>query len=432
MNLPEHAAKPLLAAAGIAVPEGEVVADPAAAAEVVVRLGACMVKAQLGAGRRGKAGGIRPASTPAEAEAAARAILAMTIGGEPVERLLVERRVGIAQELYAAVLTDAETKGPLLLFAAEGGLEIEELAAKAPDSLLRLPIDIRHGISTEEIAAHLSANLAGSGPNAKLSWSGLTRPPMDPRVKPEGDREGVEPEGDTGRVESEGGRGDERGRAADVPAGDLLARLADVLARLYGVYAASDAELVEINPLALTADGALVALDCKLVLDDAATARQPALAAQAAPERRTTLEARALDHGLRLIELGGNVGVLANGAGLTMTTMDAVRHYGGAPANFLEIGGEAYRLSRPALEVVLANPKVRSLVVNFCGAFARTDVMTAGIVEAWEDLGPSIPVFFSIHGTGEDEAVALVRERLGLEPFEVMDDAVKAAVEAAR
>ena len=123
--------------------------------------------------------------------------------------------------------------------------------------------------------------------------------------------------------------------------------------------------------------------------------------------------------------------MLANGAGLTMATMDAVRHYGGAPANFLEIGGEAYRLGRPALELVLANPKVRSLVVNFCGAFARTDVMTEGMVEAWQALRPGIPVFFSIHGTGEDEAVALVRARLGLEPFDLMDDAVAAAVEAA-
>ncbi len=181
----------------------------------------------------------------------------------------------------------------------------------------------------------------------------------------------------------------------------------------------------------MTAEGALVALDCKLVVDDAAAARQPELAALAAPERRTRSRTGAA-HGLRLIELDGDVGVLANGAGLTMTTMDAVRHYGGAPANFLEIGGEAYRLSRPALELVLANPRVKSLVVNFCGAFARTDVMTAGIVEAWQALSPAIPVFFSIHGTGEDEAVALVRERLGLEPFELMDDAVKAAVEAAR
>jgi succinyl-CoA synthetase beta subunit len=297
----------------------------------------------------------------------------MTLGGERVERLLVEQRVGIARERYAAVLTDAASKGPLLLVEGEGGIEIEELAARAPERLLRLPVDIRRGIGADQIA---------------------------PRLVPLG----------LG------------------PAGPACAEL---LARLYGVYAACDAELVEVNPLALTLEGGLVALDCKLVVDDAALSRQERLAALGVPERRTALEERALGHGLRLIELDGDVGVLANGAGLTMTTMDAVRHYGGAPANFLEIGGEAYRLSRPALEVVLANPKVKSLVVNFCGAFARTDVMTAGIVEAWQALEPVIPVFFSIHGTGEDEAVALVRERLGLEPFEVMDDAVKAAVAAA-
>ncbi len=115
-----------------------------------------------------------------------------------------------------------------------------------------------------------------------------------------------------------------------------------------------------------------------------------------------------------------------------MTTIDAVRHYGGEPANFLEIGGDAYVKATPALELVLANPKVKSLLINFCGAVARTDVMTAGVLDAWDQLKPSLPVFFSIHGTGEEEAVAMLRERLGMEPFDLMDDAVKAAVEAAR
>jgi succinyl-CoA synthetase beta subunit len=297
----------------------------------------------------------------------------MTLDGERVERVLVERQVEVARELYAAVLTDAESRGPLLLVAAEGGIEIEELAAQAPDSLLRIPVDIRRGITAEEIAPHLAPLALGtSGP-----------------------------------------------------------AVAEILSKLYGVYAASDAELVEVNPLAVTAAGALVALDCKLVVDDAAASRQAELAGLAVPERRTLLEERALQHGLRLIELDGDVGVLANGAGLTMTTMDAVRHHGGAPANFLEIGGEAYRLGRPALELVLANPRVRSLVVNFCGAFARTDVMADAVTLAWQALRPRVPVFFSIHGTGEDAAIALVRERLGLEPYDLMDDAVRAAVEAA-
>ena len=370
MNLEEHAAKPLLAGAGIAVPAGELVTDPAGAAAAAARLGPCVVKAQVATGGRGKAGGIRRATTPEEARAAALAILGMTIGGYPVERLLVEQQVEVARELYAAVLTDAATKGPLILAAAEGGMDIEELACRDPQALLRIPVDIRHGVDAAAIAPLLGP--LGLGP-----------------------------------------------------------ALAAVLARLYGLYAETDAELIEINPLAVTAAGGLIALDCKLVLDDAGAARRPELAALATPELRTPLEARALAHGLRFIELPGNVGVLANGAGLTMTTMDAIAYYGGAPANFLEIGGEAYRLGRPALEVVLANPRVKSLVVNFCGAFARTDVMAAGIVEAWQALAPEIPVFFSIHGTGADEAVILVRERLGLEPFDLMDDAVRAAVAAA-
>lgn len=374
MNLEEHAAKPLLAAAGIAVPEGALAASADEAAAIAARLGPCVVKAQVPAGGRGKAGGIRKAETPADARAAAAAVLAMTIGGHPVERVLVERQVPIARELYAAVLVDAAHRGPVILAAAEGGIEIEELVARDAGALLRLPVDIRHGIGPAAIEAALAD-----------------------------------------------------GRLRDAPEG-----LADGLARLWRVFAEHDAELVEINPLALTPGGDLIALDCKLVLDDAAAGRRPELAALAAPEPRTPLEAKAAAEGLRYIELDGAVGVLANGAGLTMTTMDAIRHLGGRPANFLEIGGEAYRLARPALEIVLANPKVRSLVVNFCGAFARTDVMAAGVVEAWQALRPEIPVFFSIHGTGEEEAIALVRERLGALPFDLMDDAVRAAVEAAR
>jgi succinyl-CoA synthetase beta subunit len=126
------------------------------------------------------------------------------------------------------------------------------------------------------------------------------------------------------------------------------------------------------------------------------------------------------------------VGLLANGAGLTMTTMDVINHLGGRPANFLEIGGEAYTKAEVALDILLSNPGVKSLVVNFCGAFARTDVMADGVVTAWEKLKPEVPVFFSIHGTGEDAAVALVRDRLGLEPYDLMEDAVQAAIEAAR
>ena len=374
MNFEEHAAKPVLARAGIAIPRGRVCTTPEEAANAASEIGPCVVKAQVPTGKRGKAGGIRVANSPAEAAVAAGAILRLEIGGHKVTKLLVEEQAKIVREFYAAILNDSASRGPLLLFSTEGGMDIEEIAATKPQALIRHPIDIAKGIDRATAAKLLSGTSAG--------------------------------------------------KATD--------QIADILAKLYQAYRQSDAELIEINPLAELQDGRVVALDCKLTVDDAALPRQAELAKQGAPETLTELEKRGRAIGLRYIELDGSVGVLANGAGLTMTTMDAVRHYGGKPANFLEIGGEAYTQATPALELVLSNPNVKSLVVNFCGAFARTDVMAEGVVKAWETLKPKLPVFFSIHGTGEVEAIKLVRERLGHEPFDLMDDAIKAAVEAAR
>ena len=207
--------------------------------------------------------------------------------------------------------------------------------------------------------------------------------------------------------------------------------VADFAVRLYELYLQTDAELLEVNPLVRLKGGGLLALDCKLTVDDASLFRQPGLAGKGAREKLTELERRGRELGLKYIELPGDVGVLANGAGLTMTTMDVIEHCGGAPANFLEIGGDAYTKAEGALGLVLANPRVKSLIINFCGAFARTDVMAGGVVEAWQKLKPALPVFFSVHGTGEDEAVALIKEKLGMDPFDRMEDAVRAAVEAA-
>ncbi len=373
MNFEEHAAKALLVRGGVPVPAGRLCASAAEAADAAAAIGACAVKAQVPAGKRGKAGGIALADEPAAAGSAAERILGMEISGHRVETVLVEARVAIERELYLAVLNDPASKGPLLMFSAEGGMEIEALAARDPGRLLRWPIDIEEGLDP-------------AAPLAQLQALGL---------------------------------------------GDMSVALADLVVRLYALYLESDAELLEINPLALTTEGGLVALDAKLALDDSGAVRQPELAAGAKPERLSELEARSRELGLKYIELDGSVGILANGAGLTMTTMDAVGHYGGRPANFLEIGGDAYTLGRPALEIVLANPRVKSLVVNFCGAFARTDVMVGGLLEAWPEIRPEVPVFFSVHGTGEAEAVAMLRDRLGIEPFDHMDDAVRAAVEAA-
>jgi succinyl-CoA synthetase beta subunit len=375
MNFEEHAAKSLiLAPAGIPVPRAVLCLSAKEASAAAAQIGPCVVKAQVPTGKRGKAGGIKPADTPEDAEGAAAQILGMRIGDYTVERVLVEEQAKIAREFYAAVLHDTDARKPLILFSTEGGMDIEEIAAEKPGAIRRLLVDID--------AAPQAAGIAGMLTGLDL--------------------------------------------------GSAQGAVADILMKLHAAYRARDAELLEINPLAQLADGRVVALDCKFVLDDGALYRQPELAGHGSPGAMTDLEQRGAAAGLKLIQLDGNVGVLANGAGLTMTTMDVIRHYGGRPANFLEIGGEAYTKSEIALDLVLSNPGVKSLVINFCGAFARTDVMADGVVKAWAKLRPKVPVFFSIHGTGEDEAIALVRQKLGIEPYDFMEDAIQAAVKAAQ
>ena len=375
MNFEEHAAKPLLQATGIAIPRGRLARSASEAEAAAATLGVpVVVKAQVPTGKRGKAGGIRTADDPQAAHEAASAILGMEIAGHRVASVLVEERVQIAAEYYAAVLNDAASEGPLVMVSSDGGMDVEEIAASRPDRLRQAPVDILRGFDLDAARAMLGGLGLGSD------------------EKP----------------------------------------LAETLAALYRAYRENDAELLEVNPLARLADGRLVALDCKFTLDDSGIQRQQELASRGSPDPLTPLEARGQALGLRYIELDGDIGVLANGAGLTMTTMDVITHHGGRPANFLEIGGAAYTKARPALELVLDNPKVNCLLVNFCGAFARTDVMTAGLLDAWEALKPTIPAFFSVRGTGSAEAQAMLRERLGVTPFETMDLAIVAAIEAAR
>lgn len=373
MFLEEAAAKSLLAGAGVRIPGGAratTAFEAEAAARAIGRPVA--VKAQVPAGKRGKSGGIRFAATPAEARAAAGSILGTELAGFRVEAVLVEERVDIARELYAAVVTDAARRGPVLLFSTEGGVDIEETFAARPEAVLQHPLDIRR--------------------------------PLDARAA--------------------------EARLAPVGLGAAAAAVARLLATLYEVYRAKDADLVEVNPLAVATSGEVVALDAKVVIDDAALGRHPEL--PKAPPSGTDLERRGAEQGLLFVELDGDVGVLANGAGLTMATMDAVAHFGGRPANFLEIGGQNYRRATEALGLVLANPRVKSLLVNLCGAYARTDVIVEGFLAGWEALKPTLPVAFSIHGTGEARAIQLVKERLALEPYDRMDDAVREAIAAAR
>jgi succinyl-CoA synthetase beta subunit len=379
VKLLEYQGKTLLAQGGLVTPDGAVASDADEAATIAGALGGrVVIKAQIPAGKRGKSGAIQFAETPAQAQHAAANLLGKPINGFPVSAVLVEQALPIARELYAAVLNDPVSKGPMVLFSVEGGMDIEEVNAATPEKVLRLPVDIRAGLSQADAAALLSG---------------------------------------TDLTDAE------------------QASVVSALMALYAVYLKVEADLVEVNPLVLTEDARVVALDAKVSLDPGALARQPAelmrnLESGQASEA-SALEDEGAQLGLQFIELDGTVGVLANGAGLTMATLDAVNHYGGSPANFLEIGGDAYTKATPALALVLKNPNVKSLLVNFCGAFARTDVMTEGVVNAIESLRPEVPVFFSIHGTGEEEAIALVRDRLGLQPYDLMDDAVQAAVAAA-
>ena len=374
MNFEEHSAKPLLAEHGLQIARGILVNSSAAAQQAVRELGgACVLKAQVPTGKRGKAGGIQLVNNPDQAVEHAERILGMEIAGYKVEQLLVEPQIDIADEYYAAVLNDPRSKAPLVIFSAQGGMDIEEVAAANPAAIRQQAVDIRSGFDQAQARALLG----------------------------------------------------------DLLADELAERVATALAQLYSCYSAIDAELLEVNPLVVTSSGELLALDCKYVLDDSAVKRQPDLAAQGSPELLSDLEAQGNDAGIKYIELDGDIGVLANGAGLTMTTMDVIAHYSGKPANFCEIGGEAYTKAQTALELVLGKPGVRSLVVNFCGAFARCDVMMSGLLAAWQQLQPDIPVFFSIAGTGDTEAIALLQEQLGMTPLADMDAACQAAVRAA-
>ena len=374
MNFEEYASKPLLAAGGIAVPKSILVYNAEDAAGAAETIGPCVVKAQVPTGKRGKAGGIKLANSAAEALEHATNILGMEIAGLTVEKVLIEAQSSIAREYYAAVLNDPITKGPIVMFSTEGGMDIEEIAVETPEKLKTCPVDIRRGFAKADAEAMIS---------------------------------GVDLKG-----------------AEDA--------VAEVLVKLYGVYTENDAELLEINPLIVTADGDVMALDCKFTLDDSAIKRREELATKGTPDKLTELEARGEANGIKYIELDGDVCVLANGAGLTMTTMDVVRHHGGAPANFCEIGGEAYTKGKIALDLVLAKPGIKSLVVNFCGAFARCDVMMEGLLNAWDELQPDIPVFFSIAGTGDEEAIRMLKEKLDMDPLPDMSAACKAAVDAAK
>jgi len=372
VNLHEYQARDLLKRRGIPFPPGELARSPAEAADVARRLGgAVVVKAQVHAGGRGKAGGVRRAQGPAEASEAAAAILALRINGLAIQRVLVVPALDIRAESYLGVTLDRAAAQPVVIASPAGGVDIEEVAAKTPERVHRALIDPRYGL-----LAHQAVTLAFA----------LYQ--------------------DFAQVRQ---------------AAAIIEALATALWEL-------GASLAEINPLATGPDGRLVALDAKLVIDDNELARRPEIAALRDPSAEPEAEIKARAAGLSFIKLDGSVGCCVNGAGLAMATMDLVKFYGGSPANFLDIGGS----SSPdkvvaALEIITADPTVRVILFNIFGGITRCDDVANGIVRATGQYPLKVPLVIRLTGTNEALAVRILTDA-GFAALTDMDEAVERAV----
>ena len=383
MDLYEYQARDLFEAHGVPVPPGVVASTPAEAEAAARRLGGglTVVKAQVKTGGRGKAGGVRLARTPAEAHAAAEAILGMNIKGHTVRRVLVASGVDVAREFYFSVLLDRAERRCLAMCSVEGGMEIEQLARERPQALARVPIDPLAGL--DEAKAREIVRAAG----------------FDPET---------------------GGK------------------VAPVLLRLWDVYTGEDATLVEVNPLVLTERGEVLALDGKVTLDDNSRFRHPAHEAFLDKAAEDPLEARAKELGLNYVKLSGQVGVIGNGAGLVMSTLDVVasagEELGVGPANFLDIGGGASAdVMSDGLDVILGDPEVRSVFVNVFGGITACDEVARGIVAALETLGEAAakPIVVRLDGNAVAEGRAILAE--ANHPLVTLVDTMDgAAAEAAR
>ena len=376
MNLHEYQAREILRRHGIPVPDGDVATTPDEARAIAQRLGGrVVVKAQVHAGGRGKAGGVKLATNPTEAAAHARQILGMTIKGLPVHKVLVAPAADIASESYVGMIVDRGAQRPVLMVSAAGGVDIEAVATHTPTQIHRLAVDPRYGLLSHQ-ALGLALTLYRDVAQARAA--------------------------------------------------------ADIMQRLYTAFYAVGASLAEINPLATTPDGKVMALDAKIVVDDNELERRPEIAALRDPEAEAASEVAAREAGLSFIKLDGTVGCCVNGAGLAMATMDLVKYYGGEPANFLDIGGS----SNPqkvvaALRIITADPSVRAILFNIFGGITRCDDVANGIVQATQQLPLKVPMVIRLTGTNEREAVAILT-RAGYTALTDMDDAVKQAVARAR
>jgi succinyl-CoA synthetase beta subunit len=372
VNIHEYQAKEILRAVGVPIPPGEVARTADQARAIAERLGgAVVVKAQVHAGGRGKAGGVKLAKTPDEAREKAQAILGMQIKGLTVEQVLVTEAADIASEAYVGIILDRASRKPVFMVSPAGGIDIEEVAATTPDRILKLPIDTRFGLlafQAMRLGFFLYADLA-------------------------------------------------KARAA-----------AKIMHQLYTAFMQSGCSLAEINPLVVTPAGSVVALDAKMVIDDNELDRRPAIAALRDESAEAPSEVLARNANLTFIKLDGNVGCVVNGAGLAMATMDLVKYYGGDPANFLDIGGS----SNPekvvnALRIITADPNVKAILFNIFGGITRTDDVANGIVTATKENPLTVPIVIRLTGTNEEIAVKILTDN-GFSASSDMDDAVRKAV----
>ena len=376
MKLHEYQARDLVARFGIPVTGGGVATTPAEARAIAEQIGArVVVKAQVFVGGRGKAGGVKLAETPAEAEQVAAQILGMDIKGLTVEKVLVAEAITYQKEIYLSAILDRGTKKVVMIASAEGGVEIEEVAKTNPEAIIK-------------IAAHPELGLLDFQARELAFRIGLT---------------------DTKQVR----------------------QFAQIAMGLSKVFVATDASLAEINPLVIRDDGSLQALDSKILLDDSALFRHPDLEALRDPSDEPLAEQQAREAGITFIKLDGNIGCMVNGAGLAMATMDVVKIYGGEPANFLDIGGGAGKEKvKAALQIILADPNVKAVLFNIFGGITRVDEVARGIIAALEEVPTKVPMVARLVGTNEEAGRALLVDSQLIPALTLADGAQKAVAAA--
>jgi len=376
MKLHEYQSKTIFAKYGIPIPKGRVAATADEAKQIAEELGGrVVIKSQVLVGGRGKAGGVKVAKDADEAQELAQQILQMTIKGLPVRKVLVDEAASIATEIYFAITNDRAARKPVMIASAAGGVDIEEVAATTPEKIIKVHIDPLLGLRDYQ-ARDIAASI-------------------------------------------------------DLPR-ELWRDFAKIASALWQVYKETDAELAEINPLVITKDNKLVALDGKMLIDDSSLFRHADLAEIRDVDEEAPAETEARRYGLSFIKLDGNIGCMVNGAGLAMTSMDIVKLFGGEPANFLDIGGGAGADKvAAAMRIILSDPAVKAVLFNIFGGITRCDEVAKGILVAMDEVKPKVPMVVRLVGTNAEEGRKLL-ENANMITAETLADAAKKAVAAAK